>query len=198
MRPILFLSGVFLCLNVLLLIALATSWRQPTAPGSLPLEADADLLGMDLYSTKAPFAVFVAKEFPQDGSFHFLHYGQPLSVSVEKVEGDETRREATLYLGENFSISCKYSPDDAGRVTEWLLMEDRDGLRDALFDYNADGFVDAWVVRDEERRASAHYVMYDGEWREVAETKGKCKKQLKGGQEVEFDMKSGQWAVTSE
>lgn len=41
--------------------------------------------------------------------------------------------------------------------------------------------------------------MYDGDWREVAETKSQYKKRLKGGQEVEFDMPSGQWAaVTSE
>jgi hypothetical protein len=201
-----FLNWILLCANTLLLALLL--WGSLFRPehqrlnlDPRPLPNDIAMLGMDVYYEKNPFVLLVGKDFPRNESFVLAQRGRPLYFSAE--DGDtpdgEERKQATVGLGADFSLSCGYSlHGDGADIHHLMLCHRNKGVEEALFDLNADGVFDTHHIRDEKRHVSHVYVLYQGAWREIFGADKDPKqdqyhKQLVDGQRVVFDKNRGCW-----
>ena len=63
---------------LLLCVFVIDPGRLPWSPAVRRARVDADALGMDVYYARGPFAISVAKDFSNSGSFMFVRYGQPV------------------------------------------------------------------------------------------------------------------------
>jgi hypothetical protein len=157
---------------------------------------------MDVFCARGPFAISVAKDFSDSGSFMFIRYGQPLSVFTRVVEEDGgATNSATMMLGDEVLISVEYSYSSSGvcQVHDLSLMRWIGERSEQFVDKKADGSYDILNVRDLKTQAGRDCVFYEGDWREVEEFIGHYRSRLVDGQVVSFDTESGKWRpVTDE
>ena len=154
---------------------------------------DAEIIGMDVYFVKSPFALLVDHDFPTKETFTLFDYGRSLIIKNDDKGAD--RKEVTIVLGIDFSMSCIYSLSNGIKVNELKLSK----KNETLFDLNADGYFDMRVSLPPNKRTD---ILYKGKWQEVIPGDNnewsKYKKKLKGGEIVFFDMQRGQWIPQSD
>jgi hypothetical protein len=204
MRPPTVLNWALLCLNALLLVFLLTvlliSPRSiPWNPSVRRAQLDAEVLGMEVYCARGPFSINVAKTFPRNESFWFQSYDQPVALVTDAAMGEESgTRNVMLVLGEDFSVSmdysnsmdCFYSPSSKCQIRNLMLINSQG---ESLTDFNVDGCFDLRRLPDTEAQTGRYCIYFGGEWCEVQDFLGEYHKRLVGGQEVIFDIESGQW-----
>jgi len=181
---------LFLLFNIMLTIFLVFRLLLPLDQSIARARKDASELGMDIYFVKSPFSIFVDKDFPNKYKYVLFEYDQPLIISANIIDEKDSgkKREVNVTLGTDFSITCIYSVDNGIIVNELSLFK----KNDALFDLNADGFIDKHLTLFPEKRLD---VRYKGDWHEVTQGEGisKYQVQLKSGKNVSFDIQRGLW-----
>lgn len=196
------LNWMLLTVNVLtfaflLCFSLMPPWPPPWNPSVRRAQADANVMGMDVFCARSPFAISVAKDFSGSGSFMFIRYGQPISLLTQPVEEENggATSSAAMMLGHEVVISAKHSYSSGGacQVHALSLMRWIGGRNEQFVDENADGSYDTRHVRDLKTQTGCDYVFYEGDWQEVAEVVGYYRSRLVDGQVVSFDMESGKW-----
>ena len=189
-RSLLLLNTIFLCVNIICVAPRICHWLIPLTRSAPQAFRDAEKLNMDLYFAKTPFALLVAKTFPQENTFTFIDYGHRLLMSGEDADGDDdhgaARRKATITFG-TASMSCYYSLDKGIRMNELEFATETQ----IITDLNADGFYDMRIPLD---RKGILQVWYNDKWQDVIGGEGgKYQRHLRNDGVVDFDMQSGIW-----
>jgi hypothetical protein len=160
---------------------------------------------MDAYMVKRPFALYVAKRFPQDESYALVHSGGPELVIVEdeRTTEDATARKVTLQWTDiGFALSCDYSfASGRSKIGAITLAHEDHRVLEALIDLNADGVYDVRLVMEKTRKTSCLSIFYEGKWQEVMGSErdpgmDKYHKRLLNGRRLSFDMGRGSWVPT--
>lgn len=192
----------WLLLSVNLLLFLFLSYRavQPVDPAEARAQGDAAKLGLEPYVVKDPFACFVHKTFPKDGSFTLLDYREPVFLSTRDVETTKSGevKEVTVGLGTSYSLSFQYTAGDKPAVREMAMTNAIDDSAEAFFDLNADGTYDVHLLRSQHGRATRLFIWCEGGWQQVQSIdddpkQDKYHKRLTSGRNVAFDMATGRW-----
>ncbi len=199
------LNWTFFCFNVLVLVLLLLMFANfqgiRVSSRDLPEAKNAAAeMGMDVFFAKDPFALFVAKRFPDDASFTFYRHGLGMMLSVDDIKGanERTTKDVLFSLGEEVSVSLHYSYSGADRFTlhdlkihDLMLNRNCGDQYEAIKDFNADGSYDIRSTWDMTRDIGSVYVFFDNEWQEVEDGAGEYEKKLVDGREVKFDMQIG-------
>jgi hypothetical protein len=199
-----FVNIGLLCGNALVFVVLLRSWLISEGREMSQARKDAENLGMDIYFAKDPFAIFVAKTFPQTHTFKVFDYPNLLIMNGSAIQDDRhdaATEEAEIILGPDFSITCRYSLSNIDgarkpRIHEVLLSINED----AFYDLNADGSYDLRILHDSERGSHSHEIWYDGQWRGVI-AKGQSstyERELPAIGVVTFDRETGRWTSVKE
>jgi len=179
------------CLNLLLFAFLLCGWSLPVGRSGATVRKDAAIMGMDVYSVRCPFAIFVDRDFPGSRGFTFCEYGPQLLLSAKDVDGNdaEERREVLVSLGADFSIGFVYSLLNATKIEELVVTKNNEGF----IDINVDGFFDTRITYA--GIPAHHEIWYEGKWREVVRGHGgrDYEMELRDGEVVSFDWESGRW-----
>ena len=205
-------NWLVLSLNVLLLAFLVLTWLMRVRPSPAAVRRDERTLGMDVYCERAPFAVFVNKDFAQNKRFTFLRYDFPMFLANEDMteppqvppdgahgENGRAPEKVLLGIGEHFLVSCVVSSTGkCARVEEFRVSrDDADGI-ESFLDLNADGFPDARLTHDWRQDVHRSEIWYGGKWEEVIAQGKWCEKQLPGGEKVQFNRQTGLWVLAGE
>jgi hypothetical protein len=191
------LNWLFLFVNVsLLCIILARSFLF--GGGTARVARFAQTFGMQVYCEKGPFAVVADKAGEE---CYFLRYGMPLIFLHLQQAGatGSTEKEATLSLGVDFSMSCRYSAKNSDcRICEVRLTRSNE----SFIDLNADGVSDLHLEYRQMEKPHIE-VWYRGQWAEVdREKSGRLPKDQnvlkEDGTVVRFDASKGQWVLQDE
>jgi hypothetical protein len=199
-RPV--FHWLLLSVNLLLFLFLSHRAVQPVDPAAARAQSDGAKLGLELYVVKDPFACFVHKTFPKDGSFTLLDYREPVFLSTRVVETTKSGelKEVTVGLGTSYSLSFQYTATDKPAVREMAMTNALDDSAEAFFDLNADGTYDAHLLRGQQGRATRLFIWCEGGWQQVQSIdddpkQDKYHKRLTSGRSVAFDMPTGRWHV---
>ncbi len=193
-------TWALLCVNFIVLVFLSRQWLSYAKPATASARKAAEMLGMKTYCVRDPFVLLVNKEFPANSSFTLLVDDQSLVMSAEEVAqhaAEATRREVTVILGIEFSITCEYSLVQGVPKVHEIVISKEDG---ALFDLNADGFSDERIPNRTVHKGPGQ-IWYQGEWRDLdpqGEWSNRYEKRLRDGTLVRFDMESGRWLSQSD
>lgn len=207
-----------LVINVLLIVLLIQAWWPSyDHAATLAQELAAEFgelapqlnLGLDVYSTKDPFAILVDKNFPHTDRYIFLVRGRPFLVIAEgDVEGDDVDEDdanamkgVVIAFGNDFSIGCEYT-DTHGSQTRQITLFNNDQY---FTDLNADGQWDNRIVMPKQfsQTPPPLQIWYHDRWEELPQAisqplhvdlmPSRYKAQLHDGTRVTFDMQRGQW-----
>ncbi len=199
-----------ICFNIILLIILVYISLPPSDRG---LSSDqkmasqfgktaTELLGMDIYCVKDPFGILVDKSFPHKYTFTILLFGEPLIISSEdKDENDtEATKAARISLGTDFTMLCRYSTDNGIKVHQLEVLSNNY----YLIDLNADGHFDErmYLATQPTSKQPPLEIWYENNWQEVVRIPdsnlGKYERRLKNDDVVSFDLKTGVWLSTKQ
>ncbi len=205
-------NWTLLCLNALLcaillfILLVHLGWIH-SGPFVHLNETDQAILNQDVYWAKGPFVFLVDKDFPRNESFTLFQQDKQLSVSTKDLCAWLKPKEwnyISVVINPDFSISCDYSiAGGKAFVHELMLSHRKNGLRESLTDFNADGIFDRRSTTGEDIHENHGYVWYHGIWREImggekGPNQDEYDEQLLDGTRVSFDVKSGQWLSSTE
>jgi hypothetical protein len=196
------LNWILLGSNAVLLVALAWSWLSAKGPTE-KARASAQLLGMDIYAAKGPFAIFVDKDFPRRYEFTMHDYSRPLVVNVTELDREahnNPRMSAQIVADPDVAISCDYTlVDDHGSYRALIDNVSLQTKTAGFDDMNVDGHFDS-RVNHEADLMHRQQIWYDGEWRDVvpAAYESQYERRLCEVGEVVFDRKTGRWTPEGE
>ena len=112
------------------------------------LATDLPINGMELAFQKGPLVFSVGRDFPRSGSFAIAERGTPLMIRVDK-SGDATGspgESVNVALRSQFSVALDLTPTGAAR--QFTFSHAASGVRETLFDLNADGIFDVRHTED--------------------------------------------------
>ncbi len=182
---------LFCCVGAGLLLFASSVAMGPSARTL----ASSEVLGMEVYCARDPFAVFVHPDKPPSDGFLFEAFDAQFSVTESPEDESDYgagARDVQLTLGESFSIACVFRPALAGDVRELKLMLSDYGL----IDFNVDG---QWDIRIWYPPKTRVEVLLQGEWRGVTLKDGtQNRRRLLSGGMVVFDREGGEWLAGPE
>ena len=197
------LNWTLLCGNMLLSaailwIAVGLRARPHGSDEAHVLATDLPINGMELAFQKGPLVFSVGRDFPRSGSFAIAERGTPLMIRVDK-SGDATGspgESVNVALRSQFSVALDLTPTGAAR--QFTFSHAASGVRETLFDLNADGIFDVRHTEDIEcQHAGRVFVRYRGSWQEVsrAAKQDLYHKRLMSGESVFFSSERGEWLL---
>jgi hypothetical protein len=165
---------------------------------------EANVIDMNVYFAKGPFAILVDKAFPQQHSFSFGDSSQQLTAQGYPIESDDdskATRTAMLVVDRDIAVSCEYWIEEAhggpeSHVESIMLQTDRKGV----WDLNVDGIFDQQLVTDAESGKHSEQIWYDGQWQQVLPHGDvpRYERELPEVGLVTFDKESGRWTSATD
>jgi hypothetical protein len=163
------LNWVLLCVNILLCAILSRTWfssydNQVTQTTKVAAE-----MGMDVYCVKGPFAIYIDKQFYENGSYYICQYGDPFIYFKVKgnIENNNNLMKNALFgIGKDIAVSWDYSIGNEGQVQEIRLLKNDESFSDL----NADGKFNTHIVLWPKEKMRLD-VWYKGKWQEAEREK---------------------------
>ena len=185
---------LLLVVGALLLVLLGVGLLRPGgARRAAAQQQRTPALGMQEYFSRPPFDLFVATNFPDNESFRFIDNTTLLTlVANDKRKERRGSMEASMSIGTNFLLVCRYMPGSLSLPTEYYLVF----KSFSVIDLNCDGVMDERATRQPVQRFD---VWLDGKWAEVDSNQkdgaGKYRRCLLSGNWVVFDRERGNWSA---